>query len=211
MTNHEPDPISEVHASLDQLSRVAISAVLQMAELKARRGAERARRRRDEQVALAKAMGAQLEDDQRRRAYPTRGGDPAFVPAVSGGGAAWAAVGGAHWWATATGEDLGRMWEAATRASRRGRPRCRRSTRGTEATGVRALGLGRRPGRGRCRPWRQTTEPENERQLFEWPRRPTGSGGSHGRGHRQRVATPGRRRRRCSRARSRLCWPAPTR
>ena len=34
MSNQEHDPINEAHASLDQLSRIAVSAVLQMAELR---------------------------------------------------------------------------------------------------------------------------------------------------------------------------------
>ena len=57
------DPLGEVHQELDQLLRVSIAGLLQLSEIKARRGAKRASARRDEQVAMARAAGAQLEAD----------------------------------------------------------------------------------------------------------------------------------------------------
>ena len=78
------------------------------------------------------------------------------------------------WWATATGEDLGRMWEAASAEAAAGDPGAVEALDGTEAPGARALGLGRRPGRGRGRPWRQTAEPDSAHQYVDRPRRPTG-------------------------------------
>ena len=113
MTDHQAhDPINEAHAHLDQLSRVAIGSILQLAELKARRGANRAARRRDEQVAIAKASGAQLQRDYRTVAPAGTAAEPASVP--SDHGEPWRAVGDDSWWATATGEDLGTAWVAAS-------------------------------------------------------------------------------------------------
>jgi hypothetical protein len=63
MSNDSHDPLGEVHQELDQLLRVSIAGLLQLSEIAARRGAKRAGGRRDEQVALAKAAGAQLEAD----------------------------------------------------------------------------------------------------------------------------------------------------
>jgi hypothetical protein len=113
MTDHQAhDPINEVHAHLDQLSRVAIGSILQLAELKARRGANRAGHRRDEQVAIAKASGAQLERDYRTVAPAGTAAGLASVP--SDQSERWRAVGDQSWWASATGEDLGRAWVAAS-------------------------------------------------------------------------------------------------
>ena len=119
MSNQEHDPINEAHASLDQLSRVAISAVLQMAELKARREAHRARRERDEQVALAKAMGAQLE-----AGYAAAPGDRPMLagPGTDGPGPAWQAANDERWWGSATGDDLGRAWATASAEAAAGDP-----------------------------------------------------------------------------------------
>ena len=109
MTDHQAhDPINEVHAHLDQLSRVAIGSILQLAELKARRGANR----RDEQVAIAKASGAQLERDYRTVAPAGTAAGLASVP--SDQSERWRAGGDQSWWASATGEDLGRAWVAAS-------------------------------------------------------------------------------------------------
>ena len=64
MTDHQAhDPINEAHAHLDQLSRVAIGSILQLAELKARRGANRAARQRDD----GRGLGAQAPVDHASR------------------------------------------------------------------------------------------------------------------------------------------------
>jgi hypothetical protein len=113
MTDHQAhDPINEAHAHLDQLSRVAIGSILQLAELKARRGANRAARRRDEQAAIAKASAAPLERDYRTVAPAGTAAEPASV--ASDQGEPWRAVGDDSWWASATGEDLGTAWVAAS-------------------------------------------------------------------------------------------------
>ncbi|HXR21634.1 MAG TPA: hypothetical protein VN786_03670 [Acidimicrobiales bacterium] len=113
MTDHQAhDPINEAHAHLDQLSRVAIGSILQLAELKARRSANRAARQRDEQVVIAKSSGAQLERDYRTVAPPGTAAEPATL--ASDQGEPWRAVGDQSWWATATGEDLGTAWVAAS-------------------------------------------------------------------------------------------------
>jgi hypothetical protein len=63
MSQQEADPITEAHRELDQLARVSMAALMQMSEAVARRGARKAGAQRDEQVAIAKGAGAQLQAD----------------------------------------------------------------------------------------------------------------------------------------------------
>ncbi len=89
---------------------VAIGSILQLAELKARRGADRAALRREEQVAVAKASAAQLERDYRTVAPAGTAAEPASL--ANDQGEPWRAVGDHSWWARATGEDLATAWAA---------------------------------------------------------------------------------------------------
>jgi hypothetical protein len=61
MSLYEEGPITEVHRELDQLARVSMAALMQMSEAVARRGVRKAEARRDEQVAIARGAGAQLQ------------------------------------------------------------------------------------------------------------------------------------------------------
>lgn len=63
MSEQGPDPIAEIYRDLDQAARTTIAGLMQAADVMARRGANKARAERDEQVAIAQAAGAQLESD----------------------------------------------------------------------------------------------------------------------------------------------------
>jgi hypothetical protein len=116
---HDPDPIVEAHAALDQLSRVAISSVLQLAELTARRGAGQAMRQRGEEVAFAGGMVAQLEGGPAQGL----GQDARLADATGGvGGQPWRGALDENWWSSATAGDLGEAWSAATAQAAAGNP-----------------------------------------------------------------------------------------